>query len=127
MKVLKKMWAWLQNKVVLLSAFFGGVFGTAGYAIGTVDGVRTTIHYKSQCATAEDSLAIYREFADRTLTLLEALGIDDDSVDPFYDGDDAKAYAVSSAYRRFCDAYNKLAGIDSLQQLPPTQTCTEAH
>ncbi|MEE0394609.1 hypothetical protein [Holdemanella biformis] len=126
MKVLKKMWAWLQNKVVLLSAFFGGVFGTAGYAIGTVDGVRTAIHYKSQCATAEDSLAIYREFADQTLTLLEALGIDDDSVDPFYDGDDAKAYAVSSAYRRFCDAYNKLAGIDSLQQLPPTQTHTEA-
>lgn len=126
MKVLKKMWAWLQNEVVLLSAFFGGVFGTAGYAIGTVDGVHTAIHYKSQCATAEDSLAIYREFADRTLTLLEALGIDDDSVDPFYDGDDAKAYAVSSAYRRFCDAYNKLAGIDSLQQLPPAQTRTEA-
>lgn len=126
MKVLKKMWAWLQNEVVLLSTFFGGVFGTAGYAIDTVDGVRTAIHYKSQCATAEDSLAIYREFADRTLTLLEALGIDDDSVDPFYDGDDAKAYAVSSAYRRFCDAYNKLAGIDSLQQLPPTQTRTEA-
>lgn len=126
MKVLKKMWAWLQNEVVLLSAFFGGVFGTAGYAIGTVDGTRTAIHYKSQCATAEDSLAIYREFADRTLTLLETLGIDDDSVDPFYDGDDAKAYAVSSAYRRFCDAYNKLAGVDSLQQLPPTQTRTEA-
>lgn len=123
MKVLKKM---LQNKVVLLSAFFGSVFGTAGYIIGTADGVRTAIHYKSQCVTAEDSLAIYREFADRTLTLLEALGIDDDSVDPFYDGDDAKAYAVSSAYRRFCDAYNKLAGIDSLQQLPPTQTRTEA-
>ena len=126
MKVLKKMWAWLRNEVVLLSAFFGGVFGTAGYAIGTGDGVRTAIHYKSQCATAEDSLAIYREFADRTLTLLEALGIDDDSVDPFYDGNDAKAYAVSSAYRRFCDAYNKLAGIDSLQQLPPAQTHTQA-
>lgn len=126
MKVLKKMWAWLQNEVVLLSAFFGGVFGAAGYAIGTVDGVRTAIHYKSQCATAEDSLAIYREFADRTLTLLEALGIDDDSVDPFYDGDDAKAYAVSSAYQRFCNTYNKLAGIDSLQQLPPAQTHTEA-
>ena len=126
MNVLKKMCAWLQNEVVLLSVFFGGVFGTAGYAIGTVDGVRTAIHYKSQCATAEDSLAIYREFADRTLTLLEALGIDDDSVDPFYDGDDAKAYAVSSAYRRFCDAYNKLAGIDSLQQLPPAQTRTQA-
>ena len=127
MKVLKKIWAWLQNEVVLLSAFFGGVFSTAGYAIGTVDGVRTAIHYKSQCATAEDSLAIYREFADRALTLLEALGIDDDSVDPFYDGDDAKAYAVSSAYQRFCDAYNKLAGVDSLQQLPPAQMSTEAH
>lgn len=126
MNVLKKMCAWLQNKAVLLSAFFGGVFGTAGYAIGTIDGVHTAIHYKSQCATAEDSLAIYREFADRALTLLEALGIDDDSVDPFYDGDDAKAYAVSSAYRRFCDAYNKLAGIDSLQQLPPAQTRTQA-
>lgn len=127
MKVLKKMCAWLQNEVVLLSAFFGGAFGMTGYAIGTFDGARTAIHYKSQCATAEDSLAIYREFADRTLTLLEALGIDDDSVDPFYDGDDAKAYAVSSAYQRFCDAYNKLAGIDSLQQLPPAQTRTEAH
>lgn len=127
MKVLKKMWTWLQNDVVLLSAFFGGAFGTAGYAIGTADGARTAIHYKSQCATAEDSLTIYREFADQALTLLEALGIDDDSVDPFYDGDDAKAYAVSSAYRRFCDAYNKLAGIDSLQQLPPAQTRTEAH
>lgn len=126
MKVLKKMFAWLQNKVVLLSVFFGGVFGMTCYAIGTFDGVRTAMHYKSLCATKEDSLAIYREFADRTLTLLEALGIDDDSVDPFYDGDDAKAYAVSSAYRRFCDAYNKLAGIDSLQQLPPAQTRTEA-
>lgn len=126
MNILKKMCAWLQNEVVLLSVFFGGVFGTAGYAIGTVDGVRTATHYKSQCATAEDSLAIYREFADRTLTLLEALDIDDDSVDPFYDGNDAKAYAVSSAYRRFCDAYNKLAGIDSLQQLPPAQTRTQA-
>lgn len=126
MKVLKKIWAWLQNEVVLLSALFGGVFGMAGYALGAVDGVRTAIHYKSQCVTAEDSLVIYREFADQTLTLLEAIGIDDDSVDPFYDGDDAKAYVVSREYRRFCDAYNKLAGVDSLQQLPPAQTRTEA-
>lgn len=98
----------------------------AGHAVGTTDGNAAAYSYQKRCVTAEDSLAIYREFADRALTLLEALGIDDDSVDPFYDGDDAKAYAVSSAYRRFCDAYNKLAGIDSLQQLPPAQTHTEA-
>ena len=99
----------------------------AGHAVGTTDGNVAAYAYQKRCATAEDSLAIYREFADRALTLLEALGIDDDSVDPFYDGDDAKAYAVSSAYQRFCDAYNKLAGIDSLQQLPPAQPRTEAH
>lgn len=106
--------------IIAICLFVGYV---AGHAIGTTDGNA----YQKRCVTAEDSLAIYREFADRALTLLEALGIDDDSVDPFYDGDDAKAYAVSSAYRRFCDAYNKLAGIDSLQQLPPAQTRTQAH
>lgn len=97
-----------------------------GHAIGTTDGDVAAYTQQKRAITAEDSLAIYREFADRALTLLEALGIDDDSVDPFYDGNDAKAYAVSSAYRRFCKAYNKLAGIDSLQQLPPAQTHTEA-
>ena len=109
--------------IIAICLFVGFV---AGHAIGTTDGNAAAYSYQKQYVTAEDSLAIYREFADRALTLLEALGIDDDSVDPFYDGDDAKAYAVSSAYRRFCDAYNKLAGIDSLQQLPPAQTRTQA-
>ena len=108
--------------IIAICLFVGFV---AGHAIGTTDGNAAAYSYQKRCVTAEDSLAIYREFADRALTLLEALGIDDDSVDPFYDGD-AKAYAVSSAYRRFCDAYNKLAGIDSLQQLPPAQTRTQA-
>lgn len=106
--------------IIAICLFVGFV---AGHAIGTTD---SRLLLQKRCVTAEDSLAIYREFADRALTLLEALGIDDDSVDPFYDGDDAKAYAVSSAYQRFCDAYNKLAGIDSLQQLPPAQTRTQA-
>lgn len=109
--------------IIAICTFVGYV---AGDAIGKTDGNAAAHSYQKRCVTAEDSLAIYREFADRALTLLEALGIDDDSVDPFYDGDDAKAYAVSSAYRRFCDAYNKLAGIDSLQQLPPAQTRTQA-
>lgn len=109
--------------IIAICLFVGFV---AGHAIGTTDGNAAAYTQQKRAVTAEDSLAIYREFADRALTLLEALGIDDDSVDPFYDGDDAKAYAVSSAYRRFCDAYNKLAGVDSLQQLPPAQTRTEA-
>lgn len=110
--------------IIAICSFVGFV---AGHVVGTTDENATTYTQQKRAVTAKDSLAIYREFADRALTLLEALGIDDDSVDPFYDGDDAKAYAVSSAYRRFCDAYNKLAGIDSLQQLPPAQTRTEAH
>lgn len=109
--------------IIAICPFLGFV---AGDAVGTTGENAADYSCQKRCVTTEDSLAIYREFADRALTLLEALGIDDDSVDPFYDGDDAKAYAVSSAYRRFCDAYNKLAGIDSLQQLPPAQTRTEA-
>lgn len=109
--------------IIAICLFVGFV---AGHAIGTTDGDAAAYSYQKRAITAEDSLAIYQEFADRALTLLEALGIDDDSVDPFYDGDDAKAYAVSSAYRRFCDAYNKLAGIDNWQQLTPAQTHTEA-
>ena len=110
--------------VIAICLFVGFV---AGHAIGTTDGNTAAYTQQKRAITAEDSLAIYREFADRVLTLLEALGIDDDSVDPFYDGDDAKAYAVSSSYQRFCETYNKLADIDSLQQLPPAQTRTEAH
>lgn len=110
--------------IIAICLFVGFV---VGHATGTTDGDTAAYASQKRALAAEDSLAIYREFADRALTLLEALGIDDDSVDPFYDGDDAKAYAVSSAYRRFCDAYNKLAGVDSLQQLPPAQTRTQAH
>jgi hypothetical protein len=109
--------------IIAICLFVGFV---VGHATGTTDGDAAAYASQKRALAAEDSLDIYREFADRAITLLDALGIDDDSVDPFYDGDDAKAYAVSSAYRRFCDAYNKLAGIDSLQQLPPAQTRTQA-
>ena len=113
----------LALTAIIATCLFVGY--VVGHAIGTTDGTAAAYSYQKRCVTAEDSLTIYREFADRALTLLEALGIDDDSVDPFYDGDDAKAYAVSSAYRRFCNAYNKLAGVDSLQQLPPAQPRTQ--
>lgn len=56
----------------------------------------------------QDSVSYYRNAYNASVELLDALGIDDDSVDPYYDGDDAKESAVSHAYRRYCDAYNKL-------------------
>ena len=89
-----------------------------GYTTGSIEGARAFEKVKEQKNAATDSLEIYREFADRAITLLEALGIDDDSVDPYYDGDDAKAFAVSMAYKRYCEIYNKLAGIDTTSYEP---------
>lgn len=114
----------LAITAIILTCLFVGF--VTGYATGTSDGDAAAYTQQKRATTAEDSLAIYKEFANRAITLLDALGIDDDSVDPFYDGDDAKAYAISRAYLRYCHAYNKLAGIDSLQQLPPAQTRTQA-
>ena len=115
---------YLALTAIILTCLFVGF--VTGYATGTSDGDAAAYTQQKRATTAEDSLKIYKEFANRAIALLDALGIDDDSVDPFYDGDDAKAYAISRAYLRYCHAYNKLAGIDSLQQLPPAQTRTQA-
>lgn len=109
--------------IIAICLFVGFV---TGYATGTTDGDAAAYAQQKQTVAAKDSLAIYKEFANRAIALLDALGIDDDSVDPFYDGDDAKARAISRAYLRYCHAYNKLADIDNLQQLPPAQTRTQA-
>ena len=56
----------------------------------------------------QDSVSYYRNAYNASVELLDALGIDDDSIDPYYDGPDRTLELQSRAYRRYCEESNKL-------------------
>lgn len=56
----------------------------------------------------KDSLYFYREAYGAAVGLINAMEINDDSIDPYYDGPDRTLELQSRAYRRYCEESNKL-------------------
>ena len=79
-----------------------------GHAFGETKAAANVKVIQQQKRDVTDSLKTYQEFAYRAIELLDQLGINDDSIDPYYDGPDSTKAAQSRAYRRYCDAYGKL-------------------